>query len=125
LLVNHQKPTPAGVGFFLFAGGVRQIIMIRWKQIRSQRCMSSPAPTGQERRQTAWEPVMSQFTTQELTDLAEAAFLEVAKDVVNRAIETNTPVIVWKDGEIVNLDPRTMLPMKECDPNQNAEDSTG
>jgi len=68
---------------------------------------------------------MSHFTTQELTDLAEAAFLEVAKDVVKRAIETNTPVIVWKDGEIVNLDPRTMLPMKECDPNQNAEDSTG
>lgn len=66
---------------------------------------------------------MSNFTSQQLTDLAEAAFREVAKDVVKRAIETNTPVIVWRDGKIVKLDPRTMLSAEESQLSQLPRDS--
>lgn len=51
-----------------------------------------------------------------MTELANAAFREAAKDVIQRAIETNTPVIVWQNGKTVQLDPRTMQPIDEAKP---------
>lgn len=66
---------------------------------------------------------MSDFTNQQLTELAEAAFREVAKDVVKRAIDTNTPVIVWQDGKIVRLDPRSLLPTNDVEQVQCISDS--
>ena len=40
--------------------------------------------------------LMSNANEQSLTDLANAAFVEAAKEVVKRASETGTPVIVWR-----------------------------
>lgn len=37
---------------------------------------------------------------QKTTELADAAFQEVAKQVIKRSIETKTPVIVWENGAI-------------------------
>lgn len=46
-----------------------------------------------------------------MIDLANAAFKEAAQDVIRRAIETNTPIIVYQDGQSVKLDPHTMKPI--------------
>lgn len=43
--------------------------------------------------------------SRDLTQLAEAAFEQVAKKVVERAKQTGTPVIVWEDGQIKELPP--------------------
>lgn len=48
---------------------------------------------------------MKKTTDQSMTDLANAAFEEAAKEVVRRAIETKTPVILWRNGGVVKLDP--------------------
>lgn len=48
-----------------------------------------------------------------MTDLANAAFRQAAKNVVRRAIETQTPIIIYRDGAIVKLDPVTMQPINE------------
>ncbi len=46
-----------------------------------------------------------------MTELANAAFRQAAKKVIRRAIETNTPIIVYENEKIVKLDPRTMRPI--------------
>ncbi len=46
-----------------------------------------------------------------MTELANAAFRQAAKKVIRRAIETNTPIIVYENETIVKLDPRTMRPI--------------
>ena len=58
---------------------------------------------------------MKKTTDQPMTDLANAAFEEAAKEVVRRAIETGTPVIVWRNGCVVKLDPHqlTSVPPKK------------
>jgi len=52
---------------------------------------------------------MSKITDQPMTDLANAAFEEAAKEVVKRAIETGTPVIVWRNGSVLKLDPHQLI----------------
>ena len=42
---------------------------------------------------------------EELTELADAAFLQAAYKVVERAKQTGTKVIVWKNGKLTELDP--------------------
>ncbi|HBN78628.1 MAG TPA: hypothetical protein DD473_23020 [Planctomycetaceae bacterium] len=39
----------------------------------------------------------------ELAILADEAFLEASKEVIERARRTGTPVIVWRDGAIKEL----------------------
>ncbi|HEY4260876.1 MAG TPA: hypothetical protein VGM98_11980 [Schlesneria sp.] len=39
-----------------------------------------------------------------MTELADAAFQQAAKKVVEKAIQTKTPVIVWEDGAIKKID---------------------
>jgi len=51
---------------------------------------------------------MDEQAAQSMTELANAAFREAAKKVIRRAIETNTPVIVYEDGKLLKLDPRTI-----------------
>jgi hypothetical protein len=51
---------------------------------------------------------MKKTTEHPLTKLADAAFQQAARNVVKRAIETGTPVVVWEDGEVKKLDPRTI-----------------
>ncbi|NUQ61993.1 MAG: hypothetical protein HUU20_05870 [Pirellulales bacterium] len=41
--------------------------------------------------------------TDTLSEKAEAAFRQAAAKVVRRARETGTPVIVWKEGRIVEI----------------------
>ncbi len=51
---------------------------------------------------------MSGETTGSLTDKADAAFRQVAVDVIKRARQTGTPVIVWEDGRMVERTPDEM-----------------
>jgi hypothetical protein len=44
----------------------------------------------------------------DLSEKIEAAFLQAAEKVLERARQTRTPVIVWKDGRIVEI-PHTRL----------------
>ena len=52
---------------------------------------------------------MKKPSTQSIGKLADAAFRQAAKDVVQRAEQTGTPVIVWEDGKIKELEPRKAL----------------
>lgn len=40
-----------------------------------------------------------------LSDKANAAFQQAAAKVIQRAKSTRTPVVVWKDNEIKEIDP--------------------
>jgi hypothetical protein len=40
---------------------------------------------------------------QNLTKLADAAFRQAARKVIERARETGTPLIVWENGEIKRI----------------------
>jgi hypothetical protein len=51
---------------------------------------------------------MSDETTDSLTDKADAAFRQVAVQVIKRARQTGTPVIVWEDGRMVDRTPDEM-----------------
>jgi len=57
---------------------------------------------------------MKKKTRRSLTQLADAAFREAAQDVIDRAKQAGTPVIICKDGEIKRVDPRKIrLPPRE------------
>ena len=49
---------------------------------------------------------MKRPTNQSLTKLADAAFLQAAKKVIERAEATGTPVIVWENDTMTKLTPR-------------------
>ena len=49
---------------------------------------------------------MKKPNTQSLTRLADAAFRQAAQKVIQRAINSRTPVIVWEDGQVKKVDPR-------------------
>ena len=49
---------------------------------------------------------MKKKTDPPLTKLADAAFKKAARKVIERAERTGTPVIVWKDENIKELEPR-------------------
>ena len=44
-------------------------------------------------------------TERSLTELADAAFEQAARKVIERARQTGTPVIVWENGAVKELDP--------------------
>ncbi|MEZ6132163.1 MAG: hypothetical protein R3C59_26175 [Planctomycetaceae bacterium] len=46
------------------------------------------------------EPV---FSPDRLTELANAAFRQAAEKVIREARQTNTEVVVWKDGKVCHL----------------------
>lgn len=52
---------------------------------------------------------MKKSTEQPLTKLANAAFEQVAKKVIERAKESGTPVIVWEDESVKEVEPRKAL----------------
>jgi len=45
----------------------------------------------------------SEHTDAVLSAKAEAAFRQAAQEVVRRARETGTPVVIWKDGRIERI----------------------
>ena len=49
---------------------------------------------------------MKEISERRLTELADAAFLAAAHKVVERAIETDTPVILSENGKVKKVDPR-------------------
>ena len=51
---------------------------------------------------------MSGPNDQSLTELANAAFEQAAKKVIQRAIQTGTPVILWENDSVKKVDPRTI-----------------
>jgi len=48
---------------------------------------------------------MIRKTTSEFSKRADAAMEEAAETVLQRAKQHNTPIIVWRNGKIVELDP--------------------
>jgi hypothetical protein len=40
---------------------------------------------------------------QTITDLANAAFKKAAEEVITTAIRSNTPIIIWQDGAIKEI----------------------
>ena len=48
---------------------------------------------------------MIRQTTSELVKQADAAMEEAADMVLQRAKQHNTPIVVWRNGKIVELDP--------------------
>lgn len=49
---------------------------------------------------------MKKKTDQPLTKLADAAFQQAARKVIELAERTGTPVIVWKDENVKEVEPR-------------------
>jgi hypothetical protein len=49
---------------------------------------------------------MKKTNDQPLTKLANAAFRQAAKKVIERAEQTGTPVIVWEDEAVKELEPQ-------------------
>jgi hypothetical protein len=45
------------------------------------------------------------FDIQAMTNLADAAFRQAAEKVIQRAKEHGTPIIVWENGAVKELDP--------------------
>lgn len=52
---------------------------------------------------------MSSPNDQSLTELANAAFEQAAKKVIQRAVETGTPVILWENDAVKKVDPKTII----------------
>jgi hypothetical protein len=52
---------------------------------------------------------MSNVDGKTLTKLADAAFLQASRKVIERAIQTGTPVILCENGEVKKVDPRTIV----------------
>lgn len=48
---------------------------------------------------------MIRDNTSDFIRKADAAMEEAAKDVVERARRHHTPIVVWRDGKVVELDP--------------------
>ncbi len=46
-----------------------------------------------------------QNETDALTEVADAAFEATVKDVINKARQTGTDVVIWEDNEIVEVSP--------------------
>jgi hypothetical protein len=57
------------------------------------------ASNGKRRR------LMKRRTEDELTRLADAAFAQAAQEVIERAEQTGTPVILCVNGEVKAVDP--------------------
>lgn len=51
-----------------------------------------------------------------MTDLVNAAFAAAAKEVIKRAIETGTPVIVWRNSSVMQLDPHELTATAQKQP---------
>ncbi len=49
---------------------------------------------------------MKKTTDQLLTKLADAAFEQAAQKVIERAEQSGTPVIVWEDGAVKEVEPQ-------------------
>lgn len=58
---------------------------------------------------------------QELTELADAAFRQAAKQVIELARRTGTPVILWEDGKIKEVAPETIV----LDQNESPDEDHG
>lgn len=56
---------------------------------------------------------MKKSTEQPLTKLADAAFEQAAKKVIERAKESGTPVIVWEDESVKEVEPRKVSKMRK------------
>ena len=51
---------------------------------------------------------MTKTINHSLTKLADAAFEQAARKVIERARQTGTPVIVWEDGAVKEMPPDEM-----------------
>lgn len=62
---------------------------------------------------------MERTDSRTMTELADAAFQQAAKKVIEKAIQTKTPVIVWEDGAIKKID----VSERHLDSNNNIKDA--
>jgi hypothetical protein len=47
---------------------------------------------------------MSQIDNQSMTELADAAFQQAAKQVIERAMRTKTPIVVRENGKMTRIE---------------------
>ncbi len=52
---------------------------------------------------------MQEACSRPMMELVVAAFQQAARKVVERALQSGTPVLVWKEGAVVAMDPRQAL----------------
>lgn len=64
---------------------------------------------------------MIRDNTSDFIRKADAAMKEAAEEVLERAQRHNTPIVVWRDGKVVELDPFS----EEFDPPKPGGDRTG
>ena len=57
---------------------------------------------------------MKKSTEQPLTKLADAAFEQAAQKVIERAEESGTPVIVWEDESVKEVEPRKVPKIRKA-----------
>jgi hypothetical protein len=50
------------------------------------------------------------------TKLADAAFRQAAQQVIKRAKEFGTPLIIWEDGEVKRVEPRNTRKTRKRNP---------
>lgn len=62
---------------------------------------------------------MERIDSRKMTELADAAFQQAAKKVIEKAIQTKTPVIVWEDGAVKKID----VSERRIDSNNNIKDA--
>jgi hypothetical protein len=58
---------------------------------------------------------MKNTTDDPLTELANAAFRQAAQNVIKRAIEAGTPLIIWEDEQIKRVKPRKQRKNKKAE----------
>lgn len=54
---------------------------------------------------------MNEYTGEELTQMANAAFRRAAAKVLERARQSDTQVIIWENGRIVARSPDELEPL--------------
>jgi hypothetical protein len=89
-------------GFETTLSGRTYVKLLTGDSWSSNRLSSSGGSKHKRRR------FMKKATDDPLTKLADAAFRQAARKVIKRAKEAGTTVVVWEDGEIKEVDPRTI-----------------
>ena len=56
---------------------------------------------------------MKKQSDQPMTKLADAAFQRAAEKVIERAEDAGTPVIVWENEEVTEVEPRKAQPARK------------
>ena len=66
---------------------------------------------------------MSDSAESTLNKWAEAAFREAADEIIRRAKQTGTPIIIWQDGRVRAVPPEELSEGGSYPPDNNPEET--